>query len=405
MNDRIEIRFLDRSTPPTMATLIILASMSAMAMNIFLPSLPNMAEYYQADYAFMQLSVALYLGVNAVMQLFVGPLSDRFGRRPVLLWGTALFSLATLGCLMAPTAEVFMLFRMMQAVIAVAIVLSRAVVRDLYPQDKAASVMGYVTMGMALVPMIAPALGGLLDSLFGWKSSFQLLFVASVLIFALIYFDQGETARHTGTPMRQQIREYPEILTSHRFWGYAMATALGSGAFFAYLGGAPYLGTEYFGIPLTQLGLWMATPGIGYFLGNFISGRFSARAGVTRMVVCGTTLATAGLLLAYGLILIGISSPVIFFGSMIIVGIGNGLTIPNAAAGLLSVRPHLAGTAAGLGSTLMIGGGAALSAFAGVLVQPGSNELPLISLMTLSSVLSIACILYVIRRDKQLQSA
>jgi DHA1 family bicyclomycin/chloramphenicol resistance-like MFS transporter len=376
--------------------------MSAMAMNIFLPSLPGMALYFETDYAFMQLSVALYLATNAVLQLFIGPLSDRFGRRPVLLWGTALFAFSTLGCLFAPNAEVFMVFRMIQAVIAVAIVLSRAVVRDLYPQDQAASMMAYVTMGMALTPMLAPALGGLLDSWFDWRASFYLLFIASLALFALIWSDLGETARHTGTPMRQQIREYPEILTSHRFWGYALATALGSGSFFAYLGGAPYLATALYDIPASELGLWMATPGLGYFCGNYFSGRYSVRLGVNRMVVLGTTLATGGMLIAYGISLMGVATPLSFFGTMIIVGLGNGLTIPNATSGMLSVRPQLAGTAAGLGSTLMIGGGAALSAFAGVLVQPGTSDLPLISLMTLSSALSVAAILYVIYRDRLL---
>lgn len=402
MNHFPAVRFLDRTTPPHIATLILLAGMSAMAMNVFLPSLPGMAEYYQVDYAFMQLSVALYLGVNAVMQLFVGPLSDRYGRRPVLLWGTGLFCLATLGCVLAPTGEIFMAFRMLQAVIAVAIVLSRAVVRDMYPQDKAASVMGYVTMGMSLVPMLAPALGGVLDTWFGWQASFELLLICGIAVFALIWFDQGETARQTGTPMKQQIKEYPEIFRSHRFWGYALATALGSGAFFAYLGGGPYLGTEVFNIPTEELGLWLATPGIGYFLGNFISGRFSARYGVNRMVLSGTLIVTAGLLVAYGFSLAGSGTAITFFGSMIFVGIGNGMTIPNASAGMLSVRPHLAGTASGLGSTIMIGGGAALSAFAGVILEGSSNDLPLMSLMTLVSALSVLCILYVIYRDKKL---
>lgn len=374
-----------------------------MAMNVFLPSLPSMADHFRVDYAFMQLSVALYLGVNAGMQLFVGPLSDRYGRRPVLLWGVGLFCLSTVGCIYAPTGEIFMVFRMLQAVIAVAIVLSRAVVRDIYPQDKAASVMGYVTMGMSLVPMLAPALGGLLESWFGWQASFHLLLICGIALFALIWFDQGETARYTGTPLAQQIREYPIILTSQRFWGYALATALSSGAFFAYLGGAPYLGTEVFGIPSEQLGLWLATPGFGYFLGNFISGRYSARFGVNRMVLAGALTVTGGLLVSYAISLLGYGTPLSFFGAMVFVGIGNGMTIPNASAGMLSVRPQIAGTAAGLGSTIMIGGGAALSGFAGAILKPGTTEIPLISLMTLSAALAVLCSLQVIRRDKQLQ--
>lgn len=402
MPDLPTIKFLDRRTPPHVATLVVLAGMAALAMNVFLPSLPNMATYYQADYAFMQLAVALYLGVNAVLQLFIGPLSDRYGRRPVLLWSTGLFALATLGCLLASSAEVFMVFRMIQAVIAASMVLSRAVIRDLYPQDKAASVMGYVTMGMALIPMLAPALGGTLDIWFGWKASFLLLLVCSLMLLALIWMDVGETAANTGTPMAQQIREYPIILTSHRFWGYALASALASGAFFAYLGGAPYLGANLYQIPPSTLGIWMATPGLGYFFGNYITGRYAARVGVNKMVLWGTLLATFGMTVAYTISLSGTTTPLNFFGAMVLVGLGNGLVLPNASAGMLSVRPQLAGTAAGLGSTLLIGGGAALSGYGGGLVQGADSDLPLIGLMALSSVLSVLCILYVIRRDRQL---
>ncbi|MCG7493118.1 multidrug effflux MFS transporter [Thalassobius sp. Cn5-15] len=405
MTSQPQIRFLDRQTPPHVATLVVLAGMSALAINVFLPSLPSMARYFQTDYAFIQLSIALYLGVNAVLQLFIGPLSDRYGRRPVLLWATALFALATLGCLLSPNAEVFMVFRMMQAVIAAAIVLSRAVIRDLYPQDQAASVMGYVTMGMALIPMLAPALGGALDILFGWKASFILLLVCSLMLLTLIYHDVGETATNTGTPLRQQIREYPLILTSHRFWCYALASALSSGAFFAYLGGAPYLGANLYQISPTTLGMWMATPGLGYFFGNYITGRFAARFGVNTMVLWGTLMATFGTTAAYLISLAGFTAPLNFFGAMVLVGLGNGLALPNAAAGMLSVRPQLAGTAAGLGSTLLIGGGAALSAYSGGLVQGARSDLPLIALMALSSALSVLCILYVMRRDRQLAAA
>ena len=142
-------------------------------MNMFLPSLPAMAVYFDTDYALMQLSVPLYLAVQCrCCRLIVGPMSDNLGRRRVLLWGIFLFMLATLGCIYAPTTGVFLFFRVAQAVVAVAMVLSRAMVRDMYEQDRAASMIGYVTMGMALVPMFSPAIGGVLEQLFGWKASF-----------------------------------------------------------------------------------------------------------------------------------------------------------------------------------------------------------------------------------------
>lgn len=397
------VRFLDRTTPPHIFTLILLAGLSALAMNIFLPSLPNMTDYFQTEYRLMQLSVAVYLAVNAVLQVIIGPISDKFGRRPVILWGIAGFMLATLGCLMATDPYVFLTFRMLQAVIVTSMVLSRAVVRDMVPQDQAASMIGYVTMGMAVVPMIGPAIGGVLDEIWGWHANFWLLFALGGLLFWLTWTDLGETAQKSGLTLGQQFREYPELLTAPRFWGYALAAALASGAFFAYLGGAPFVGSSVFSLSPSELGLYFGAPAIGYFLGNFASGRYSARVGVNRMVCWGALINSTGIAVSMLVFATGYGTVLTFFGFMTLVGLGNGMTIPNATAGMLSVRPHLAGTASGLGGAIMIGGGAALSALAGALLQPGTGVWPLLWIMFLTSVGGVVAILFVIWREAQLK--
>ena len=373
-----------------------------MSINIFLPSLPGMAAYFDADYRLIQLSIAVYLGMNAALQILVGPLSDRYGRRPVILTGLALFLVATLGCIMAPNVTVFLFFRMMQACVAVAMVLSRAVVRDLYDQDRAASMLGYVTMGMALVPMISPAIGGVLEDSFDWRANFWALFVAGLVVFILTWRDLGETARPSNNTLWGQFREYPELLTSPRFWGYCLASALGSGAFFAYLGGAPFIASEVYAMPPTETGLYLAAPAIGYFLGNWLSGIFATRVGVNRMVLAGGGLSTIGLALSLFLALTGLSGPLVFFGLMTILGVGNGMLLPSATAGMLSVRPHLAGTASGLGGAIMLGGGALLSAFSGAMLVPDSAEVVLLVIMVATSALSVAAILTVMRRERRL---
>ncbi|WP_226626914.1 multidrug effflux MFS transporter [Alloyangia pacifica] len=396
-------RFLDPSTPPHLATLVLLAGLSALAMNVFLPSLPQMTAYFETEYRLMQLSVAIYLGVNAALQVVIGPVSDKLGRRPVILWGVALFMLATLGCIFATDVTLFLLFRMCQAVIVTAMVLSRAVVRDMVGQEEAASMIAYVTMGVAVVPMVGPVIGGALGELMGWKSIFWMLFLLGGAVFWLSWRDLGETSTASGLSLAAQFREYPELLKSPRFWGYALACALSSGAFFSYLGGAPFVGSEVFGLSPASLGVHFGAPAVGYFLGNWISGKYSARVGLNRMILWGSLILAAGLaaaLLTFALTDGG--SALIFFGFMSLVGLGNGMTIPNATAGTLSVRPHLAGTASGLGGAIMIGGGAALSALAGALLQPGTGAWPLLWLMLSTSVGSVISILLVIRRERRL---
>ena len=397
-----KVRFLDRTTPPHIVTLILLAGLSALVMNIFLPSLPNMAAHFETDYGIMQLSVAVYLGVNAVLQLVIGPISDKMGRRPIIMWGLIGFCCATIGCIYAPSIGWFLFFRMAQATVVTAMVLSRAVVRDCVPQDQAASMIGYVTMGMAVVPMIGPAFGGVLDQAFGWQANFWLLLLLGLGLYWLTWADLGETARVSGLSLKEQFKQYPELLTSPRFWGYAMASGLASGAFFAYLGGAPFVGTEVFGMTPAKLGFFFGAPAIGYFAGNFISGRFSARVGVNRMVFVGSLINATGIGLSMLVFGLGYGTQWSFFGFMTFVGLGNGMVIPNATAGMLSVRPHLAGTASGLGGAIMLGGGAGLSALAGVLLVPGSGPWPLLWLMFVTSIAAIFAIRFVIWRAARL---
>ena len=400
MRDTYSARFLDRATPPHIITLILLAGVAGLAMNVFLPSLPNMALHFETEYWVLQMSVAAYFAMNAVLQILIGPVSDNLGRRPVVLWGLLLFTFASIGCIYAPNATVFLMFRMCQAIIVTAMVLSRAIIRDVVSADKAASLIGYVTMGMAVVPMLGPMLGGLLDETFGWQASFWLMALSGFGMFVLCYFDQGETKRATGETLRQQFGHYPELFSSPRFWGYSIASGLTSGAFFAYLGGAPYVGTEIFKLSPAILGFYFGAPALGYFIGNFLSGRYSMRIGINNMVLYGTIIATIATVASLLVFSIGQGSPVSFFGFMTIVGIGNGLTIPNATSGMLSVRPHLAGTASGLGGAIMIGFGAILSALAGIILTGSDTALPVLWLMVASTLGGLISAIYVIHRAK-----
>jgi DHA1 family bicyclomycin/chloramphenicol resistance-like MFS transporter len=256
-------------------------------------------------------------------------------------------------------------------------------------------------MGMALVPMVAPMLGGGLELLFGWHAVFVMLLLSGAGVLWLCWRDLGETAASTGTSFRDQARDYPILLTARRFWGYALAAAFASGSFFAFLGGAPYAASAIYGLSPFWTGVGFGAPAVGYALGNFLSGRYSARIGINAMMLWGGLVPVAMLGLAVALGLAGVAGPVMFFFFCTFIGVGNGMVIPSATAGLLSVRPQVAGTASGLGGAIMIGGGAAVSVLAGVVLEGSAKSLPLQVLMLATSTLCLLSVIYVIRRAQQ----
>ena len=397
--------FLNRETQPSMLMLVLLASISALAMNSFLPSLPNMAEHFGSSTALMGLSVGVYLGTSAIFQILVGPLSDRIGRRTVSLWALIIFSVVSISCVYAPNTFVFMVLRALQAIAACTFVVARAIVRDTTETQASGSKIAYISMGTAICPMFGPALGGLLDGWFGWEANFWFIGGLGIFILLIAYFDLGETVPENTQGFRQQFSEYPELLLSRRFWGYCLASAFGAGAFFAYLGGGPFVGSIVYNLSPEMLGLYFGAPAIGYFFGNFLSGRFTILFGIDAMILWGLWIIFSGLSLSMVCSYVGYGTVETFFGFMIFVGLGNGLTIPNATAGMLSVRPHLAGTASGLGGAMMIAIGAALSTLAGAFLIPGSNEMPLLMLMWFSSLSGVAVIIYVRQRNKRLKKS
>jgi MFS transporter, DHA1 family, multidrug resistance protein len=391
--------WLDRRTPPHLLTLVLMTGVPALNMNMMLPSLPSLAGHYAADYGIVALAISGYLALTAVLQLVFGPLSDRYGRRPVVLGCFIVFLVATLGTMAATTIWAFLAFRMLQAPVSAGITLSRAVVRDMVRPEEAASMIGYVTMGMALIPMVVPVLGGVLDELFGWQSIFAFTFVFGLAVTALLWADLGETNREPSASMMAQMRAYPELLRSARFWGYSATAALASGTFFAFLGGGPWVATHVLGLSPSAFGFYFGFISAGYVVGNFLSGRYAMRVGLNLMMLAGGLVTTAGLLLALGLLVAGLVTPLTFFGAILFVGVGNGLLLPSANAGIVSVEPHLAGSASGLGGAMLVGGGAAMSVLGGALLGPGSGAWPLLWVMFATSVFGLVATFVVMRAD------
>ena len=283
--------------------------------------------------------------------------------------------------------------------------LSRAAIRDVHSQDQAASVIGYVTMGMAILPLIGPAVGGGLEVQFGWIASFWVLFGIGIFVFVLAYLDMGETNKHRTTSMVAQFQAYPELLSSRRFWGYCLTATFSAGAYFAYLGGAAYVGREIFSLSPAVLGFYLGAPAIGYIIGNGLSGKLSVAVGVNKMILTGTLITALGMLLCISLFLFTIPIPLSFFGCVSFMGIGNGMVLPNSTSGMMSVRPHLAGSASGIGGTINTAGGASIATATSAILIPGTGTLPLLFIMLASTILSALTITYVIKRAKDLSIA
>jgi MFS transporter, DHA1 family, multidrug resistance protein len=363
-------------------TLIVISMIGPLALNILQPSLPGLATALNASRQEVQLTLSLFLAAQAVSQLFIGGLADRFGRRPVLLVSLGLYVAASVAATFAASISLLILARILQAFGSTAgLTISRTVVRDLAPRDAAASMIGYVTMGMVVAPLMAPALGGFIDDMFGWRAVFFVCAGLGVLasLAALWQLPETRPAAITGQTTAEMFARSREAVRNPRFMGYALGASFSSAVFFTFLGGAPYLIIDTMGMPKTAYGLWFGCIAGGYMLGNFCSGRFSESYGIDRMIRIGNILGMAGVTVLLALALVPVMHPAAIFLPNILMSIGNGFLLPNAVAGAVSVDPKAAGAAAGVTGFMQMGMGAAGSYVAGVVTA--DSPLPMAALM------------------------
>ncbi len=404
MQNLIKPTFLDPQSPPTLFTLVMIAATAALSLNIFLPSLPAITEEFDASYGVIQLLISGYLLTTAFVQLVAGPLSDCYGRRPVLLGGIAIFVIASVICATTTNIAVLLAARVLQSAVVAGFAVSRATIRDMSSGESAASKLGYITMGMAVVPMTAPMFGGFLQESIGWQANFWALGGVGLFTWLLCWRDLGETNTNKTHSLMIQTRSYPTLLRSRRFWAYTACSGFGSATFFAMLGGAPFVGHQIYGLSPSEFGMYFIFTPLGYMIGNFFTGRFTHFFGIYRMMIAGALITTVGMSISLLLILQGIQHPLAFFGLTITIGLGNGLVIPNATAGMLSIFPKLAGTAAGLGGAFMTLTGAAISAIVASLLSVERGIYPLLTCIIAASLLALGCALYAALLERQSRS-
>lgn len=387
------------SAPPSLTTLILITATSTVTLNMIVPSLTNIARDLEADYALVSLALGGYLAVTAAVQLGVGPLADRIGRRPVLLVALAMFTLASLGCAMAQNVWMLLAFRMLQAAVVSGYVLSLAIVRDTNEGGDAARLLGRISMAMALAPMLGPMLGSVLDAAFGWRMIFVLYAVAGAGLLCLAWTDVGETIRPSaeGEP---DDRRLSLLLRKPVFWSYALCTAFSTGAFYIFLAGSPLIATAIFGIDTAELGIFVGSITAGFIAGSWLAGRFAGRHRPMTIMLLGRILACLGLAAGLLIIAMGYLTPVLYFGCTIFVGLGNGMTMPNSNAGAMSVYPRLAGSAAGITGALTVLGGALLTTGTGLALSVQPSPMLLLGLMLVASFLGLLAAVAAIRLGK-----
>ena len=377
-----------RRTPlRLLALLVAMAGVSSLSLNILVPAIPSLVTKFAADPASVQLTVSLYIMGLALAQLVFGPLSDRFGRRGVVLTGLALASIASTSAIFAGGIASLVGWRLLQSLGASSgQTIGRAIIRDLYERDRAASMIGLVTSVVVLMPMAAPLIGGILDTLFGWQSIFVFSAAVSAFVFAWAVIALPETRKIAAIPGERNrlAGDLRALAASPRFFGYALCAGLGSAPFFSFLGGAPHVVVSMLGRTSAEYGLWFFIPSFGFMAGNFAVSRLATRLGIDAMIWWGIAFTVAGALLnlAVYVALPGWEMATIFL-PQIIIGVGNGLLLPTAVAGAVSIRPQVAGTASGMTGFIQMTICAGAAQLAGHLVARASDAIPMLLLILL----------------------
>jgi predicted MFS family arabinose efflux permease len=386
---------------PRLPVLIALSAIAVLPVNMFVPSLPNIARDLNADFVLVNASIAGYAVATAFVHLVAGALSDRFGRKPIALIALAVFTLASVGCSMANDIGTFLLFRLCQSTVIAGYAVSLAAIRDTSDERMAASRVGYVSSAWAVAPMMGPAVGGILDSCFGWRANFIAFAILGGVGLCLVTFCLRETNIHRTKSVALQIKGYGELVRSARFWAYASCMAFAIGTLYAFLGGAPLVAGRLGETSSTALGFYMGMVPAGFIVGSYVVGRASSRHAPARFILAGRILTCLGLLAGLALVASGMTHPLAFFGPCVCVGLGNGLTMPAANARVLSIRPGLAGTASGLAAALTVIGAGIVAFLSGLVVNASNAHFAVLGAMLTSSVLSFFAAIFIVHAERR----
>jgi DHA1 family bicyclomycin/chloramphenicol resistance-like MFS transporter len=381
--------------------LMAMTAIGPATLNILVPALPGLVTRLASDTGTVQLTLTLYLLSLAAAQLLLGPLSDRFGRRPVVLAGLALNVVASFAAITASSIAALIDVRVIQAIGAsTGIVIGRAIIRDLYERERAAAMIGLVTTAMVIAPMVSPLIGGVLDTAFGWEAIFVFIaaFSGVVLLWAVLVLPETRPASVAHAP-GMLIEHWRALIGSAKFHGYVLCGALGSAPFFTFLGGGPHVVVTLMGRTSAEYGVWFAITSLGYMSGNFTASRLSQRFGVDVMIMAGIGFELVGAGLTTILVAtMPDAGPAIIFLPQLVISYGNGLLLPNAIAGAISIRRQAAGAASGMTGFAQMAVGAASTQIVTIALAGAHSAMPMAWMLMIVVVATAAAFAVLVRK-------
>lgn len=384
------------------ALLTMLVAFGPISTDMYLPSLPALVAVFGTDVPTVQLTLSAFLVAFAVSMLAYGPLSDRFGRRPVLLGAIAIYLVASVACALAPSIEALIAARVLQAVGCCAgPVLGRAVVRDVYGRERAATVLSYMGTAMALAPAIGPIAGGWLQVTYGWQATFWVLtgFSGLALVGVLLMLDETNPHRNAAaTSMRGLVSNYAALLSHRAYIGYVATISASYSVIFSFISGSSFVLIKVVGLTADLYGLCFATMVIGYMTGTFSSARLGRRFGIDRLILTGGVVATVAAAILAGFAWTGQVTVATVVIPQVVAMIGVGLVFPNCQAGAIGPFATMAGAASSLLGFCQMGVAAAVGLAIGIAFDGTARPMATgIALAALATLLSFRLIVWPVR--------
>jgi DHA1 family bicyclomycin/chloramphenicol resistance-like MFS transporter len=341
--------------PGTFALTALLAGLTAigpLSTDMYLASLPDIARSLEATTAQTQLTISAYLAAFAFGQIVYGPLSDRYGRKPVLLCALAIYVAASLGCLFALSIGMLIAARALQAIGGCGgIVLARAIVRDLYSGERAGRELSLMSSVMALAPVFAPITGGTLQTAFGWRATFAALVCAGLAGAAVIFLLLPETLRNRSPEpisISSVLASFGVVIRNPSYLAYVALAASSFGGLFAWISGSPFVLQDLYGLSAFQFGVAFAVGSVGYMTGATLAARFVVRLGLNGTIGLGALATAAGGLTMLASVAFGCTSAMSLVVPMAVYLAGMGMVLPQSFAGAMTPFPERAGAASSL---------------------------------------------------------